>query len=1154
MEFAADFHIHSKFSRATAKNLDLEHLHVSAQFKGITVLGTGDFTHPAWFSEIEEKLEPANNGLFKLKPHLSKPLDMTVPPICRRTVYFMLVSEISNIYKKGGKTRKNHNLVFLPDLDTAEKFNTKLDRIGNIKSDGRPILGLDSRDLLEILLETAPEAYLVPAHIWTPWFSMLGSKSGFDSIEACFDDLTPHVFALETGLSSDPAMNRRVSWLDGQTLISNSDAHSPSKLGREANLFRMEPSFDDIRSALMTPGDRRFLGTIEFYPEEGKYHLDGHRKCRVRLEPKTTLAQACICPVCKKPITLGVLHRVEELADRPESEQPKKTRPFYRRIPLVEVLSEIFNVGPATKTVEKVYGSLIENLGPEFDILQNLPLDALEDTGIPMFHEAISRVRQNNVHVLPGYDGEFGTVSIFDAEEREKIQRQRVLFKTGNRPAKRVERKAGIKQKARVTPIKKKPARPAPRRPEKKRNRFEKTPAEPYLKGLNAEQKKIVYHGPEPLVVVAGPGTGKTHTLTCRIAHLIETHDVAPERILSITFTNKAAQEMKDRLRSLLKGNDRFPHVTTFHGFCWDAWCQQTTPAGRDQKRRIVDDRERKWILSESIKTVKKSGVRLQVKTEDVLRQIVSAKQGMFKPSQSKVKRQTDLKKDVFSEVYETYQNRLNVEGLCDFEDLIANMVTLLKTDPAVKRRLRQKYTHLFVDEFQDINAIQYELILTLAPRRKTHRHLCVIGDPDQSIYGFRGSDIRFFKQLIVDYPNLVLLYLTRNYRSTRTILDASHHVIKNHTRDALAAQVYSEKGGKNHIQTVRCHSGKAEAETVGKFIEAMIGGTGYFSVDSGRVMAHQTVAPRSFSDFAVLYRTADQGVRAAELIEGCGIPCQTVSKRRFYHDRRADELISILKLISGAGSFMDLEKTAGLISPETGKGVIERFKAWAWQNNQTLKGAMDRVKRMPIPEMSIGQQRKLTMLVRKIEEIERAATRMTVEEKLRSAMDRTRLSVVTRKRPENLGAINCCLDTSRDFGRDTGAFINAVALQTDTDTYDPRVEKVSLMTMHAAKGLEFPVVFIIGCENGFSPYQKPSGGTPDLEEERRLFYVAMTRAKEELYLMWAEKRKRFGKTLLREISPFVLEIEKTLLRESSPSRGKKPRRSHYRQLGLFQS
>ncbi|MBC8391358.1 MAG: DNA helicase, partial [Deltaproteobacteria bacterium] len=405
MKFAADFHIHSKFSRATAKNLDLEHLHISAQLKGITVLGTGDFTHPAWFSEIKEKLESTDNGLFKLKDHLAAPLDRTVPPICRRAVSLMQVSELSNIYKKHGKTRKNHNLVFLPDLETAEKFNSKLDKIGNIKSDGRPILGLDSRDLLEILLETTPEAYLVPAHIWTPWFSMLGSKAGFDSVKACFEDLTPHVFALETGLSSDPAMNRRVSFLDNLTLISNSDAHSPSKLGREANLFNMEPSFDGIRSALMDGDKRRFLGTIEFYPEEGKYHLDGHRKCRVRLWPETTLEQAGLCPVCEKPVTLGVLHRVEELADRKEGDQPKQTRPFYRRIPLVEVLSEIFRVGPATKTVEKAYWSLIEKLGPELDILQNLPLGALEDTGIPLFNEAIKRARQNSVHILPGYDG-----------------------------------------------------------------------------------------------------------------------------------------------------------------------------------------------------------------------------------------------------------------------------------------------------------------------------------------------------------------------------------------------------------------------------------------------------------------------------------------------------------------------------------------------------------------------------------------------------------------------------------------------------------------------------------------------------------------------------------------------------------------------------
>ncbi len=282
MKFIADFHVHSRFSRATAKNLDFENLYISAQLKGLSVIGTGDFTHPGWFAEIKEKLIPAEPGMFRLKDEISRLCDQEVPKSCRREVRFILVSEISNIYKKNHITRKNHNLVFLSDLNQVENFNSKLDKIGNIKSDGRPILGLDARDLLEILLDTSDQAFLIPAHIWTPWFSLLGSKSGFDSIDECFEDLTPFIFAVETGLSSDPAMNWRVSALDGLTLISNSDAHSPLKLGREANLFDTDMSYSAIKSAIKSGDPERFLGTLEFFPEEGKYHLDGHRNCDVQ--------------------------------------------------------------------------------------------------------------------------------------------------------------------------------------------------------------------------------------------------------------------------------------------------------------------------------------------------------------------------------------------------------------------------------------------------------------------------------------------------------------------------------------------------------------------------------------------------------------------------------------------------------------------------------------------------------------------------------------------------------------------------------------------------------------------------------------------------------------------------------------------------------
>ncbi len=428
MKFIADLHVHSKFSRATAKNLDLENLYIAAQLKGITVVGTGDFTYPAWFSEICEKLEPAEEGLFKLKDEIAKSCDEQVPASCRNLVRFILTTEISNIYKKKDKTRKNHNLVLVPDLAVAGKFSAKLDNIGNIKSDGRPILGLDARNLLEILLETSDQAFLIPAHIWTPWFSILGSKSGFNSIKACFEDLTPYIFAVETGLSSDPPMNWRISELDGLTLVSNSDAHSPLNLGREANLLNTRLSFHGIKSAIKNADEGTFLGTFEFYPQEGKYHLDGHRNCKIMLSPGETKNYDGKCPVCGKALTIGVLNRVEELADRIQGFRPPQYHSYHSIIPLAEIFSDILQVGVKSKKVKENYQKALVQLGSEFEILHTIETDKIDSAGIPLLGEAIRRMRQKEVEIIPGYDGEYGRIKIFNFDERELLLGQKTLF------------------------------------------------------------------------------------------------------------------------------------------------------------------------------------------------------------------------------------------------------------------------------------------------------------------------------------------------------------------------------------------------------------------------------------------------------------------------------------------------------------------------------------------------------------------------------------------------------------------------------------------------------------------------------------------------------------------------------------------------------
>ena len=416
MRFYADLHVHSKYSRATSKDCDLEHLSLWGRKKGITVIGTGDFTHPAWINEIKEKLVPAEPGLFRLRADIDKEVTGRLPGSCHGVTRFMLSVEISTIYKKGDKTRKIHHLIYAPTLAQAEFINRKLDRIGNIKSDGRPILGLDSRHLLEIVLEAGEGCYLVPAHIWTPWFAVLGSKSGFDSISECYGDLAEHIFAVETGLSSDPDMIRRVSELDRYRLVSNSDAHSPAKLGREACIFTTDLDYYSMRSALETGNG--YGGTAEFFPEEGKYYLDGHRKCNIRLIPEESRKLDGVCPACHKPLTLGVMHRVQELADRTSDKKPENTDSFVSLVSLPEVIAETAGVGPASKRVAKQYDQLLDKLGAELPILNDIPLEEIRNhSGSPLIPEAVARMRKGDVIREAGYDGEYGRIRMFQEDE-----------------------------------------------------------------------------------------------------------------------------------------------------------------------------------------------------------------------------------------------------------------------------------------------------------------------------------------------------------------------------------------------------------------------------------------------------------------------------------------------------------------------------------------------------------------------------------------------------------------------------------------------------------------------------------------------------------------------------------------------------------------
>jgi DNA helicase-2/ATP-dependent DNA helicase PcrA len=415
MKFIADFHIHSKYSRATSRNMDLENLDKWAQIKGINVLGTGDFTHPEWFGNIKKSLVPAEPGLFQLKSSGSQ-------------TRFILTTEISCVYSKKGRVRKIHILVFAPDFETVEKINAQLGWIGNLKSDGRPILGLDSKELAKIVLNASEKCLIVPAHAWTPWFGIFGSKSGFNSLEECFEDYSKYIYSVETGLSSDPAMNWRLSALDRITLISCSDAHSPQKIGREASVFDTDLSYPAITEAIKSKNPQKFLYTIEFFPEEGKYHYDGHRNCEIRLKPEETKKYNGICPVCGRPLTVGVLNRIEELADRPEGFKPERVIPFKSLVPLEEIIADVLGQGPGTKEVEKEYQSLTDEFGSEFNVLLEASKEDLSKITLPEIAEGIIRVREGKVIKEPGYDGVFGKIRIFSKGEKKEVSKQKTLF------------------------------------------------------------------------------------------------------------------------------------------------------------------------------------------------------------------------------------------------------------------------------------------------------------------------------------------------------------------------------------------------------------------------------------------------------------------------------------------------------------------------------------------------------------------------------------------------------------------------------------------------------------------------------------------------------------------------------------------------------
>ena len=1324
MTFYADLHVHSKYSRATSRNCDLEHLGIWARKKGIGIVATGDFTHPVWRAELKEKLVPAEPGLFRLRPDLERAVEERLPPACRSSrsaVRFMLSVEISTIYKKFDRTRKIHHLIYTPDFDATERVVDSLSRIGNLHSDGRPILGLDSRHLLEIALESDPGTYLVPAHIWTPWFAALGSKSGFDAIDDCYGDLSHHIFAVETGLSSDPPMNWRVSSLDRFRLVSNSDAHSPEKLGREVCVFDTEMDYFALRRALET--GEGYGGTLEFFPEEGKYHLDGHRHCHVSFSPDETRKHDGRCPVCGKPLTVGVMHRVEDLADRGEEAAPPETAgPMRSLVPLPEILSEIHQVGPKSKTVARHYESLLGRLGPELPLLDTLPLEDIGPAASPLVAEAVSRLRKEEVIRDAGYDGVYGTIRLFRDDELHRHTRGAALFGEAGAAAPQGESAPsptavprgrsmppfGDGQRAdppqgdpepsqtALPPERPAPSHPATNRrlpdvstgpdgeqprteparsrspdrampdcgspdvlagPDSEQDRAETVPArfqnpdrarpdrgssgapagpdaaprrtEPAspriqdpnratpdrrppdaLAGLDADQRRAVEAVTGPLLVVAGPGSGKTRTLTHRLAHLVARHAVPPSRCLAVTFTRRAAGEMRDWLRTLLPDAWEQVPLHTFHSLGLSILREHWNAAGLQRGFRVASEAERLRLLRDALQISER-------KARGRLSAISHAKRTGTPPTDGAP-----------GEAFEAYERAMEALNLCDFDDLVIRAADALESTPGLQADYRRRHAWVCIDEYQDVDEQQVRLVKQLVP---PDGNVCVIGDPDQSIYGFRGADVRFFSEFQRDFPGAKVVRLSRNYRSVHNIVTLSSQVIarsgsappsgphsepspapssgpssaplsepssapssaphpapSSAPRSGPSSAPRSEPSSAPHpapssvphpaprsepsstppsephsepfpapssvpadgeapdlVTIHEAPTGKAEAEFIVQSLERMLGGHSFFSIDSGRSPDGEG-HDLSLSDFAVLYRTEAQAVTLAEALQRSGLPFQQRSHRRLLEHPGVAALLDALRETPGAGPIRErLEAACSAVARSAGE-TPEAYPARERPDaacSGVARSAGEAPEAYPVRERSDaacpGAAR---------QPAERPETPPPGEPRerrvARPATEAPEASVLLEARELLRPLAGAC-------GDDLERFLSALSLDTEIDTWDPRADRISLLTLHAAKGLEFPVVFIAGCENGLLPLTWGKAEPAALDEERRLFYVGVTRAKTKLFLCRAKKRLWRGKVRELPPSPYLSDVEERLL-ERRRSRIPDKRKKTDGQMKLF--
>lgn len=1043
----ADLHIHSKYSRATSKECVPEHLELWARRKGINLVGTGDFTHPAWREELAQKLVPAEEGLYTLNPEYRLTDNIAGVGLTPR---FVVTGEISSIYKKNGRVRKVHSLILLPGLEDAERLARKLEQVGNIHSDGRPILGLDCRDLLELTLESSPRAIFVPAHIWTPHFSLFGAFSGFDSIEECFGDLTPYIHALETGLSSDPPMNWRVSALERYHLISNSDAHSPAKLGREANLLDIPYSYSALANALQAGASGGLKGTIEFFPEEGKYHYDGHRNCHQCLKPTQADAAGGICPVCGKRLTIGVLHRVEQLADRPEGFTPQEALPFENLIPLPEAIGGSTGLSATGVRVQRQYEEMLRQLGPEFSILRNVPIQDIERVAGPCVAEGIKRMRQSHVQLLPGYDGEYGKIELLSEKEIDSLNGQ-ITFFAASQPAKSGKQKKQPTEKL---------------QPHDTDHSHRRAPSEEKvanqangpLTELNPRQQEAVACPAPAVSVIAGPGTGKTKTLIARILYLIQVRNVEPSAIMAVTFTRKAAEEIRQRLKSAVGTRAaRLVAAGTFHSLCLQLLERQNGAAVT-----LVDENQALWLAKETVEELK-----LKLSPRNLLQAVSRQKNG--------------LTCDLSPSAYAHYCEKLEQLGVLDFDDLLLRTLAILENPSSDLQKLLP--LHLLVDEFQDINPVQYRLIRALS---QNSQGLFVIGDPDQAIYSFRGSDSACFTHLASDYPALNTIRLTENYRSTPQILRCALPVPQPDVNRILQPK----RPDGVPVRLLQGQSDLSAAIFIAKEINRMVGGIDMLDAQG----AASPCAPRGFSDIAILYRTH----RCAEVLEKClrqeGIPYVVSGRDATLEDPAVQGCLGFFHFLQNPSSFLHLALYLSLLHCP----VEASKQLWAWfalkQQGESQPATIHPPEDLPA---NLLHQESIRLFFAQA----RRYSPMLAQEKPQAILEEwlEELHLTHHAALQRLASMSV-------FYRSMEEFLASLTLgqEGDVTRSGERAylsDAVSLTTLHGSKGLEYPVVFLFGVQEGLLPLQTP-GRSANIEEERRLLYVGMTRARDELVLL----------------------------------------------------